>query len=101
MNEVLHANIFFFITGVAVIVITALLCVGLFHSIKALTSIRRILNRIEEGTEVIVEDMHNVREYFVDDALLPRIIRKIFGGSSERKTKETRQRRTEKGKTEL
>ena len=101
MNEVLHANIFFFITGVAVIAVATLICVGLFHGIKAVVSIRRILNRIEEGTEVIVEDMQNVREYFVQGGLLPRLIRKFFGGNNEKMTRETKQKRTAKGKSEL
>lgn len=84
MNEVLHANIFFFITGIAVIVFTALLCVVLFHSIKILKSLRRIMDRIESGTEIIAEDMQQMRAYFTADGLLTRLIAKLVGTSESR-----------------
>lgn len=74
MSEVLHTNIFFFITGTAVIVFSALLCVALFHFIKVLKSLRRIMERIEEGTEVLAEDMHQVREFFVQEGFFGRLI---------------------------
>ena len=101
MNEVLHANIFFFITGISVIIVTVFFCVGLFHVIKALKAVRRILNRVEEGTEAIAEEISNARTYFFEEGLLPRLIKKIMGRHDERQKKETRQKRTEKGKTEL
>ncbi len=101
MEEVLHANIFFFITGIAVIVFTTLLCVALFHGIKVLKSARRILDRVEEGTEIIVEDMQNVRAYFSEDGLLRRLITKLTGGSKRGDEREVKQRKQEKKRTEL
>lgn len=90
MNEVLHANIFFFVTGIAVIVCTALLCVLLVHGIKVLKSLRRIIDRIDEGTEVIAEDMQVVRAYFREDGLLRRLFIKLIGSTarSEKQSKE-------------
>ena len=79
MNEMLHANIFFFITGIAVIVFTTLLCVALFHFIKVLKSLRHIMERIEEGTEVIAEDMHHVREFFTQEGFIGRLITTLTG----------------------
>ena len=81
MTEVLHANIFFFITGIAVIVFTTLLCVALFHFIKVLKSLRRIMDRVDAGTEVIAEDMQNVRVYLTEDGLIPRIINTFMGNA--------------------
>lgn len=70
MDEVLHANVFFFITGIAVIVISAVFCVLLYHLIRALRSIRRILGRIEHGTEVVAEDLQEIRAQFKKGGLI-------------------------------
>ena len=85
MDEVLHANVFFFITSIAVVLFTALLCVAIYHIVKALRTLRRILDRIEQGTEVIAEDFDNVRNYFTQEGLLPRLLATLMG---KRKGKE-------------
>ncbi len=101
MNEILHANIFFFITGIAVIVVTAILCVALFHSIKLLKAMRRIMDRIEEGTEVIAEDLGNVRAYFTGDGLIRKLIVKLMGSSHKSESREEKTKKSERRKTEL
>ncbi len=101
MNEVLHANVFFFITGIAVIVFTALLCVALFHGIKVLKSLRRIMERIEMGTEVIAEDMQSVRAYFSGDGLIRRLIIKFMGKSHTKDEDESKAKQKDKRKGEL
>lgn len=88
MSEVLHANIFFFITGIAVIVFSSLLCVATFHAIKALKTLRRILDRVDEGTEVISEDMKSVRAYFTEEGLVPRLLSTLMGQSRSPRTRE-------------
>ncbi len=99
MEEVLHANIFFFITGIAVIIFTALFCVALFHGIKALQSLRRILDRVESETEVIMEDVQQVRAYFAQDGLLRRLANKLFGSSKSESAHDAK--KTTKRKSEL
>ncbi len=88
MSEVLKANIFFFITGIAVIVFSALLCVALYHAIRALRVLRRILEKVEEGTEVISEDMKNVRAYFTEEGLIPRLLSTLMGTAHPRRSRE-------------
>jgi hypothetical protein len=102
MSEVLHANIFFFITGIAVIVFSALLCVALFHIIKVLKSLRRIMDRIEEGTEVIAEDIQNVREYFTEGGFIGRFVSSLMGSSrGGASQKDHKAGKSERKKTEL
>lgn len=103
MNEILHANIFFFITGIAVIIFSALLCVALYHGIKALTSLRRILSRIEEGTEVIAEDLGQIRAYFSEDGFVKRLFKSVLGGVRGTKAEERQKvsRRPVRKRTEL
>ncbi len=82
MSEVLHANIFFFITGIAVIVCAALLCVALIHGIKLLKSIRRIVAHIEESTEILSEDMQSIRMHIVEGGILRKCMHFLFGSKS-------------------
>lgn len=103
MTEVLHANIFFFITGIAVIVFSSLLCVALFHGIKALKSLRRILDRIEEGTEVIAEDLGQMRAYFSADGFVKRLVKSVIGSNPKAPIREARvnPKKSERKRTEL
>ncbi len=102
MSEVLQANIFFFVTGIAVIVCTMLLCVVLYHVIRILKSIRSVMDRIEAGSEVIAEDMAHLRTYFAESSPLSRIIRKIFGERKEGTARKGSAAKTaEGGKAEL
>lgn len=72
MSEILHADIFFFITGIAVIVLTFLLSIALFHFIKLMKSVRRIAERIDEGSEAIADDIENLRVYITEESPLAR-----------------------------
>lgn len=84
MTEVLQANIFFFVTGIAVIVFSSLLCVALYQLIRILKSVRRVMDRIEAGSEIIAEDLENVRSYFAEKGLFSRVIGAILGGAPSR-----------------
>jgi hypothetical protein len=108
MDEVLHANIFFFITGIAVIVFTFLLSIALYHFIKLIRTLRRIADRVEAGTETLAEDFENLRTYVTEESFFAR----FFRGARKRNEapkEESLSRRTplralkpeKKGKTEL
>lgn len=79
MSEVLQANIFFLITGIAVIVFTFLLCIALYHFIRLLASVRRVMNRIEAGSEVIAADFERMHAFLTEEGLLSRILGSIMG----------------------
>ena len=84
MTEILQANIFFFITSVAVIIFSLLLCVVVYQIIKILKTVRRIVDRIEEGTEVLVEDMENIRTSFNPTKLISFIMGMMPTGSNRK-----------------
>lgn len=100
MSEVLQANIFFFVTGISVIVLTLLVCVGLYHVIRILKSVRRIIDRIEYGSEIIAEDMSSIRHYFTEGGLITRLIG-IFFGQAPSKKKAAQSRKTHNRGSEL
>jgi len=61
MNEILHANIFFIIASVATVIFCIFLCVILFYVLKIVRSVQAIAKRIEEGSEMIADDVSIVR----------------------------------------
>ncbi|MFM2381775.1 MAG: hypothetical protein RLZZ76_542 [Candidatus Parcubacteria bacterium] len=79
MNEILQVNIFFFITSVGIVLLTGMVCVILYHIIKLLRSIRSIVERVEEGSEVIAEDVAQLRAYIVQGSLVSQIMSFVFG----------------------
>ena len=91
MNEILQTNIFFIITSVGVIVLTCMVCVILYHIIKLLRSIRSIVERVEEGSDVIAEDVAQLRAYVLQGSLVSQIMSFVFGkgakGSSRARRK--------------
>ena len=64
MTEIIQANIFFFITSISVVIFTLLLCLAVYQVIKILKAVRRIVDRIEEGTEALADDIENIRMSF-------------------------------------
>ena len=88
MTEVLHANIFFVIASIATVLFTVLLCIALYHVIKIIKSIRRIVERVEEGSEVLAEDIEHIRSFVLEGSLISQIVRFFMGGISGRSRKQ-------------
>jgi len=84
MSEVLQANAFFMITSAAVVVFTLFVCVAVIYVIQILRAVHRVLRRIEEGTEVLSEDMASVRKSFARHGLIRGVLAVIFGGRKSR-----------------
>ena len=93
MNEILQANVFFFITSISVVLFTLLLCVAVYQAIRILKSIRRIVDRIDEGSEMIADDMENLRTFVVEGSLVSQLVsfflgnRNAFSRTKKRKSK--------------
>ena len=68
MEEILKADIFFFIATVSVVVVAIMVCILLYHLIKTVKLVERVASRLEEGGEVIAKDLSRIRT-------------KLFGGS--------------------
>ena len=79
MSEILQANIFFIITSVAVVLFTLLVCVAVIHVILILSAIRRIIERVDEGSEHIAEDVSQLREYVMEGSLVSQIMKFFVG----------------------
>ena len=84
MSEMLQTNIFFMITSIAVVVFTLLLCIAVYHVIKILKSIRRIIQRVDEGSEVIAEDVSQLRAYVTEGSLVSQVMGFVFGATAKK-----------------
>lgn len=85
MDEVLHANIFFFIASLATVIFFVFLCFILFHVYKIVKSLRAIVERIEAGSEMIAEDVAHVREMVASGGIWSRLIQFFIGSRGSRK----------------
>jgi hypothetical protein len=91
MNEILHANIFFVIASIATVIFCIMICLILYHAIKIIKSLRRIIDRIEAGSEVIASEVANVRELISSGGLVGKMFHFFTGSkrSSRRRKKQT------------
>ncbi len=61
MNEVVHADIFFFITSVAVILLTLGLLVLLFYLIPAARDLRVLAAKVRKAGDEVEKDFEDLR----------------------------------------
>lgn len=70
----MQANIFFMITAISVVIVTVFVAVALYHLIRILRAVRDIVERVREGSEMIAEDVANVREGIVTGRFFTTIV---------------------------
>jgi len=79
MNEILHANIFFFIASIGTVVFMILTSVILFHVLKITKSIRSIVEKVEVGSEVLADDFAELRSQLMSGGFISRIFGLFMG----------------------
>jgi uncharacterized protein YoxC len=62
MNALIHADIFFFITSIAVVLVTALLVTALIYLVRILRDAKSVTGKVKEETELISEDINTLRD---------------------------------------
>lgn len=93
MSEILQTNIFFVITSIAVVIFTILVCVALYQVIKILVSARRVMDRIESGTEAIAIEAGKIKENLTNGGFFKNILKSIFAMHSTA-TKKSRRKKS-------
>ena len=61
MSEILHANIFFIIASIGVVLFIIITSLILFHVYKIVRTLRRIIDRVEVGSMALAEDIDDLR----------------------------------------
>jgi hypothetical protein len=83
MNEILHANVFFIIASLATLVFTMFVSVILYQIYKLVRTLRRILERIELGSEQMAIDLQHARQMLAGGGMLGRVLG-FFAGRNRR-----------------
>ncbi|HEX3095763.1 MAG TPA: hypothetical protein VHQ20_01445 [Patescibacteria group bacterium] len=62
MNNLTLVDIFFIITGSAVVIITIMLAIALVYIISFVRTIKQVARTAQRATELVTEDISNFRE---------------------------------------
>jgi len=90
MNEILHANIFFVIASIATVLFCILISVILYQVLKITKSLRAIVEKIEAGSEMIVEDITRFRSTIAEGGMFSRLFQFIMGVRGATRKKRSR-----------
>lgn len=84
MSEVLQANIFFYIASVATVIFCLLISLVLFEVYKIAKTVRKITERVDSASEVMAEDVAQVRKLVATGGLVSTIVQLVFGAKRKR-----------------
>lgn len=88
MNEILHANIFFVIASIATVCFTILICLVLYQVFKVVSAIRRIVDRVETGSQAVAADIEKLRTSFNPMNIISFVMSMMPGMQSQQQQKE-------------
>lgn len=91
MSDIMQADIFFFIASVGIVALTLIVCLILFQVLKIVKAVRRIMERLEAGSEVIADDAAQLRAFVMEGSLFSQVI-KFFVPKASRSKKRGTQR---------
>lgn len=101
MNEILHANIFFFIASIATVIFIIFISIILYQVAKIAKSLRSIVEKIEAGSEVLAGDIADLRRQVMSGGFISRLLGLFlnfgnFGGGEMNRKRSTRRSRKTK-----
>jgi hypothetical protein len=98
MQSLIHADIFFFITSVAVIIVTLLMAVALVYAIKILRDVKHVTTEVKAQSRVWLSDIDEMRRFFKSEGVrFAGLIGSIFRFiGNKRKRKKKSEERAEK-----
>ena len=68
-QSLIHADIFFFISTIALVLISVGLCIALYYAIRILRNVRDFSDLAKnEGVEIL-SDLKKLRTYFADEGI--------------------------------
>ena len=79
MSEILHANIFFVIASVATVIFCIITSLILWQVLKMVTSLRKIIDRIELASEQVADDVAAARAFVVKGGIFSKMIGMMMG----------------------
>ena len=80
METLIHADIFFFITTIWVVIISAIFVVILWHVAFIVSDLRHISRKFREGSEALSQDLNDLRNVIRTEGANVKPIFKYFKG---------------------
>ena len=62
MKELIHADVFFFVTTIVVVVLGAIVATLLVYAVSILADLKHISKKIKQGSDDVIEDFRILRE---------------------------------------
>ena len=88
MNEILHANVFFIIASIATVIFSLIVSLVLYHVLKMVKSLRKIIERFEAASEQVADDVAHARSLFYNGGMIARVMG--FMAGARKKTRRSR-----------
>lgn len=96
MNNIIQADIFFFITSIAVIVSTIGVIIVAVYVVRILRDMKHISKKVSEEGDKIIEDVEHLREVAKAEGMKVKNIADFFSGIFIRRKKREKARRAGK-----
>ena len=90
MTEILHADIFFFITSVAVIIISLLVSVLLYFAILIARDVSAVTAKIRQASDELEQDFESVRASIKNEGVRIKTFFEFLIGIITRRTQKSR-----------
>lgn len=78
MQSIIHADIFFFVTTIALIVLAAVLVIVIIYVITILNDLKKITAKFRKESEEVMDDIHNLRNHIKTEGLTMRYLSGFF-----------------------
>ncbi len=78
MDEFLKLDIFFFVTTIAVVIITALLAILIIYLVKISKDVKYITKKAREEADLISEDLSDLRDDIKAKGFKPKYLLSFF-----------------------
>jgi hypothetical protein len=85
MNNITLVDIFFTITGAAIVLLTILLAVGIIYLVSIFRSVRRVVRTAEFATDMVKEDLVELRDNIKSQGFNLRDLLGFFHGVSRKR----------------
>src|SRR5581483_622493 len=85
MNDLIHADVFFFITSIAVIVLGLGMAVAMFYVVAILRDLREIVGKVRRASDHIEQDFEELRSQIKAEGARVRTIVDLVVGMVSRK----------------
>jgi hypothetical protein len=84
MTEVVHADIFFFITSIAIVLVTSGLLIVLYFFIGILRDVRAIAAKVRKASDELERDFEHIRNEVKSEGMRMKTVFDVFLGFLQR-----------------